>query len=182
MATCDTYSPDTSPTKVRKEPTCGTQFMLPSDDPVCVEINGGDFLWSDPDNMAYISYVNAMANYTWDTNLVTTQDNFLSDFIGVALGHYHCDTCYSNHECGVRYAPKESDCGFVAEYTIVDADGDASPGLYVKGDMYAPAKVSGSNLLHASNVIATTDVNKALFKAIEDSGDEAKSTVKVEFV
>ena len=75
MATCDTFTPETSPTKVRKEPSCGTEFQLPSfveSDADCVEINGGDFLFSDDDNMAYAALLNSISNEAWDTNLNTT--------------------------------------------------------------------------------------------------------------
>lgn len=146
-----------------------------------IEICPGDFLTKDT-STAGVTKAGLVEDVAWNTDLDTTRGDAIAAFAGVAYGEVETDACIAGQEPTVPYVRPEPNLLFRRSYLLTDASGAETAATYQQGDLFTFSKDPSANALLAHKLTPTADVNLAVFKAVEDSGPDAKSRVMVEFV
>ena len=129
----------------------------------------GDLCWQDSSD----SYtVKSAANYTWTTDLPTTQAAFVAAFIGVSAQHYDG----TNVTYGIKDGKLRIDTTGVFEF-------DTAASSFNVGDLVGPAQGTG-NTLDPQTVAAVSDVAHAIGRVADSTfttpGITGTNRVKVE--
>jgi hypothetical protein len=119
------------------------------------------------------------SDFTWDTNLATTQAAFKLVFEGVSLAELDANECDQAQDC-IPFALYRQGSGFDRSYKNVDADGADAPTTYLRGQGFTIGKDPDGNTLHDFTIQKTDTANLIMFRAIEDSNG-TMATARVEF-
>ena len=109
---------------------------------------------------------------TWDTDLATTQANFITNFFGVSMQRKVANEASAHAVPDNRIR--------VATAAVFELDCDASD-TYNVGDLVGPAKQTG-NLLENQKVASVAGVTMAIGRVAEKKTSTTLTTVKVEIM
>ena len=143
-----------------------------------VDICPGDFLTSDTVDSCKIA--KRLEDFTWDTNIATTQAAAKLVFEGVSLQELDADACIEPVDC-IPYAKYREGSGFRRSYKIVDAAGADAPTEWVEGQGFSFGKNPDANELSSNTIQKTATANLIVFRATESSCGETKDRAMVEF-
>ena len=154
---------------------------LAAPDPA-VDICPGDFLTAIT-SATGISEAQLLSDWSvggWTTDLATTLPLAVAAFVGVSAQEYGTEECITQPDC-LPYHRKLKGNGFRRPYEICDASGVAAPTTWRVGDGFTFAKDPSGNVLLDNKVTKTSTANQIVFRAVNDSGPDAKARVLVEF-
>lgn len=143
-----------------------------------VDICEGDFLtYATVDSC---KQAKLLSDFTWDTNLSTTQKAAKLVFQGVALGQLDADNCLEEVDC-IPYAKYREGSGFRRSYKIVDNTGADAPTTWVEGQGFTFGKNPDANELSDNTIQKSSDADEIVFRAVESSCGETLARAVVEF-
>lgn len=143
-----------------------------------VDICPGDFLTSA--TVGSEKQAKLMSDFTWDTNIATTQAAAKLVFEGVSLQELDASACIEAPAC-IPYAKYRQGVGFDRSYVIVDSTGAETPTTWVEGQGFTFGKNPDANELSDHTIQKTDTSNLIVFRAIESSGATSQATARVEF-
>lgn len=118
-------------------------------------ISIGDMVWLDTDD------VKPASDFTWDTDLITTQKAFYENFVGIAMDR-----------------SRSGDTAKIAVAKNGNFEMDCASASFEVGDLLGPAKQSG-NYLENQKVAAVVPANAAMGSCSQKTASETRVLVDI---
>lgn len=109
------------------------------------------------------------ADETWVNDLLTTQENFVSKFLGVSA---------QRKDANVARVPSMSDDNTIRVDTCGDWEFDCAAATFGMGQMVGPAKDTGNALL-SQKVVAVTTINAAIGRVVKQGLSVTRVRVRI---